>query len=190
MKIKDYSFNEFIERVKSFHGYAAPGVILGGVMVEMAYQNLPDTGLFDAICETRRCLPDAVQLLTPCTIGNGWLKIIDSGRFALTMYDKQKGNGIRVFVDAGKIGKWEHLRDWFLKLKSKAELGDEIILKQIGEAGMSLYGIQKVKVNLDNMKKESRNFGICPVCGEAYPVSNGSTCLVCQGKAAYFKLSE
>jgi formylmethanofuran dehydrogenase subunit E len=186
MKIRDYSYEKFINCVKEFHGYAAPGVILGGVMVDLAYQNLPATGLFDAVCETRRCLPDAVQLLTPCTIGNGWLKINDSGRFALTMYDKQKGDGIRVFVDAGKVEAWEHIRDWFFKLKSKSETGEELILRQIGEAGASLYGVQKVKVNLDNAKKESRKFGLCPVCGEAYPVSHGKTCMVCQGKAAYF----
>jgi formylmethanofuran dehydrogenase subunit E len=60
--------------VKSFHGYVAPGVVLGGVMVDLARRQLPPEVLFDAVCETRHCLPDAVQLLTPCTLGNGWLK--------------------------------------------------------------------------------------------------------------------
>src|SRR4030042_909993 len=127
MKIRKYSFDEFVECAKSFHGYAAPGVVLGGVMVELAYQNLPAAGLFDAICETRRCLPDSVQLLTPCTVGNGWLKIMDSGRFALTIYDKQTGDGIRVFVDSARIQPWEHIRDWVFKLKSKSETDNLLI---------------------------------------------------------------
>ena len=59
--------------------------------------------LFDAICETRNCLPDAVQLLTPCTIGNGWLKVVNVGRFALTLYDKYQGEGVRVYLDPAKV---------------------------------------------------------------------------------------
>ncbi len=38
-------------------------------------RNLPPDILFNSLCETNKCLPDAVQLLTPCTVGNGWLKV-------------------------------------------------------------------------------------------------------------------
>jgi len=31
----------------------------------------------DAIVETLRCLPDAVQLFTPCSLGNGWMRVLD-----------------------------------------------------------------------------------------------------------------
>ena len=30
MNIRNYTFEEFVERVKAFHGYEAPGVIIGG----------------------------------------------------------------------------------------------------------------------------------------------------------------
>ena len=33
MNIRNYTFEEFVERVKEFHGYSAPGVIIGGFMV-------------------------------------------------------------------------------------------------------------------------------------------------------------
>ncbi len=188
MKIRSYTFEEFLECVQSFHGYAAPGVILGGVMVDLAYRNLPEKGLFDAVCETRRCLPDSVQLLTPCTIGNGWLKVIDIGRFALAFYDKEKGGGVRVYVDAAKIERWDHLKDWFFKLKSKKETGNDLILKQVREAGVSIMGVQRITVKPDLMEKESRKFVICPVCKEAYPVSQGDKCLYCQGKSEYFNV--
>ena len=49
MTIRSYAFEEFIERVRSFHGSAAPGVVIGGFMVEMAYQHLFEEGLFDAV---------------------------------------------------------------------------------------------------------------------------------------------
>jgi formylmethanofuran dehydrogenase subunit E len=70
--------------VESFHGIAAPGVIIGGFMVDLASGSLRRNALHNVICETAKCLPDAVQLLTPCSIGNRWLKIIDVGRYALT----------------------------------------------------------------------------------------------------------
>jgi formylmethanofuran dehydrogenase subunit E len=186
MKIRSYSFEEFIERVNAFHGYAAPGVILGGVMVDLAYQNLPEKGLFDAVCETRRCLPDSVQLLTPCTIGNGWLRIIDMGRYALVFYDKETGKGIRVYIDAAKIEGWDQLKYWYFKLKPKKETDAGLILKQIQEAGASIMGVQKVNIDLGLFKKESRRFAICPVCKEAYPDSDGDKCLYCQGKLEYY----
>ena len=78
------TYDEYIEMIKAFHGTVAPGVVLGGFMVDLAYRNLPQGEYFDAISETRACLPDALQLLTPCTVGNGWLRIIDLGRFALS----------------------------------------------------------------------------------------------------------
>ena len=67
MHIGPYTFDEFSTLVESFHGSAAPGVLVGGVMVEAAKSRLPEGILFDALTETRACLPDAVQLLTPCT---------------------------------------------------------------------------------------------------------------------------
>ena len=83
MNIGPFDFDDFLQQVRSFHGNVAPGVVIGGIMVEMARSHLPEEVLFDAVCETRNCLPDAVQLLTPCSTGNGWLKVVNVGRFAL-----------------------------------------------------------------------------------------------------------
>ena len=117
--ILNHTFNEYLELVKSFHGHIAPGMILGGFMVDLAYRHLPDGEFFDAICETRACLPDAIQILTPCTIGNGWLKVIDVGRFALSFYEKYTGLGVRVFADPAKLESYPEIKGWFFKQKSK-----------------------------------------------------------------------
>ena len=117
MNIRSYTFEEYVERVRSFHGFAAPGVVIGGFMVDLAYQHLPREGLFNAVCETPKCLPDAIQLLTPCTVGNGWLTVINIGRYAMTLYDKSKGEGIRVSFDPAKIETWPEIKSWFFKLK-------------------------------------------------------------------------
>ena len=179
--IRSYTFEDYIERVTSFHGYAAPGVIIGGFMVDLAYSHLPQDGLFDALCETSKCLPDAIQLLTPCTTGNGWLTVVNVGRFALSLYDKKTGEGIRVFVDPEKINEWPEVKTWFFKLKPKKEQDYSRLIKEISEAGPDICSFQTVKVTDRFLKKSHRKeFVICPGCGEAYPIDDGPICLGCR----------
>jgi formylmethanofuran dehydrogenase subunit E len=71
IRIGTYSYDEYIHLVKSFHGNMAPGLIIGGFMVNLAMKSLPPGEFYDAICETAVCLPDSVQLLTPCTMETG-----------------------------------------------------------------------------------------------------------------------
>jgi formylmethanofuran dehydrogenase subunit E len=189
MNIRSYTFEEYIEQAQCFHGFAAPGVAVGGFMVELAYQHLNEEGLFDAICETAKCLPDAIQLLTPCTIGNGWLRIINLGRYALTLYDKYSGEGVRVFLDPPKLDRWPEIKSWFFKLKPK-EQEYPLLLEQIKEAGTSICSLQQVKVSPHFLKKQHRaGFAICPRCKEAYPITDGEICLGCQ-EVPYFISSE
>jgi formylmethanofuran dehydrogenase subunit E len=113
MKIGSYSYEEYVHLVKSFHGNLAPGLVIGGFIVDLALQNLPKGDFFDAICETPVCLPDAVQLLTPCTIGNRWMTVVDLGRFAVTLYEKQTGEGIRVYLDTQKLRQFSEIDAWY-----------------------------------------------------------------------------
>jgi formylmethanofuran dehydrogenase subunit E len=112
---RPFDIDEYFHLVRSFHGHVAPGVILGGFMVNYAKSCIPKGVLFNAICETPVCLPDAIQLLTPCTVGNDWVKITNLGRFALSLYDKDQGNGFRVFIDPKKIDGWSEIKNWFFK---------------------------------------------------------------------------
>jgi len=52
MKIGTYSYEEYVQQVISFHGAAAPGLLIGGFIVDLALKNLPEGEFFDAICET------------------------------------------------------------------------------------------------------------------------------------------
>jgi formylmethanofuran dehydrogenase subunit E len=184
---REYDFRGFMEHARDFHGYPAPGLILGGVMVDLAREKLPPGCLFDAVCETRACLPDAVQLLTLCTIGNGWLKIIDSGRFALTLYDKNDGNGVRVAMDPERLKQYPEIMAWFLKLKPKSEQDGEALLAEFERAGADLLKVESVQVDLEKFKKSHLGqIGHCPECGEPYPVRDGELCRFCAGER-YFK---
>jgi formylmethanofuran dehydrogenase subunit E len=186
MNICSYTLEEFIERVQSLHGFAAPGVVIGGFMVDLAKQHLPEEGLFNAVSETAKCLPDAIQLLTSCTVGNGWLTVINIGRYALTLYEKSNGGGIRVFLDPAKVEAWPEIKNWLFKLKPKKEQDLELLMKQIKEAGARICGIQHVTVALHLLEKKHRGDIVqCPRCNEAYPGDDGEICLACQGEYPY-----
>jgi len=190
MNIGSYSYEEYVHLVKSFHGNLAPGLIIGGFMVDLALRKLPEGEFFDALCETPVCLPDAIQILTPCTIGNGWLKIVDFGRFALSLYEKNEGQGIRVYLDSVKIESWPEIKNWFFKLKSKKEQDLQILLDQIKEAGHNILSLQEVQLQPHFLKK--RKLGqvvICALCGEAYPAKDGNLCRACQGETPYTAVS-
>lgn len=188
MNIGKYSLEEYQRIAASFHGYLAPGLLIGGIMVDRAMRELPQQEglLFDSICETAYCLPDAIQLLTPCTYGNGWLKVIETGRFALTLYDKVGGKGVRVFLDASRLEQWEAIKEWFLKLKPKKEQDSQALTTQILDAGNAIYGTQNVTVSPRLLVKRHKGaITLCPACGEAYPREHGPVCRGCQGEPIY-----
>jgi formylmethanofuran dehydrogenase subunit E len=187
MNIGTHTFEEFLARVKSFHGSIAPGIVAGGIMVDIANANLPEGEFFDVICETAHCLPDSVQLLTPCTIGNRWLKIVDTSRYALTFYNKYTGEGVRVYLDAKKLGGWPSIRSWFLKEKPKKEQSLDSILNEFEQAGTSVYTIAKVKVKPSYVTQEKKHSSIamCSSCGEAYRKDKGDVCPACSGQGPY-----
>ncbi|MFZ5572324.1 MAG: FmdE family protein [Thermodesulfobacteriota bacterium] len=183
-----YSFDSYMERVREFHGHAAPGLVIGGKMVHEALRRLPqgDDILLDALCETGNCLPDAVQLLTPCTIGNGWLKITNLFRFALTIYDKSTGEGIRVAVDAQKVRAWDEINSWFFHLKPKKDQDTGRLMEQIRTAGAEVLTVRSVRMSGRYLEKPHLGKrSICPVCREAYPAKNGPVCRACQGNSPY-----
>jgi formylmethanofuran dehydrogenase subunit E len=189
--VGEYTYEEFLDAVESFHGYRAPGVVIGGVMVDFAMQKLPSNTLFDAISETTYCLPDAIQLLTPCTTGNGWLRVFNLGRYALSLYDKYQGNGFRVFVDTQKIQAFSEINTWFFKLKPKKEQDDKLLMTQIREAGSAICSVEPVMIQPQYLQKRHKDLiASCPLCGEAYPLDHGRICRACQGQSPYLVAAE
>ncbi|MBL7212833.1 MAG: formylmethanofuran dehydrogenase subunit E family protein [Desulfobacteraceae bacterium] len=189
MDIGPYSFEEFLERASAFHGNPAPGLVIGGYMVELARSRLPQRTIFDAVVETPKCLPDAVQLLTPCSIGNGWMKVINWGLYALTLYDKYTGKGVRVWLDPERLEKWPEIRAWYLKLKPAREQDKDRLLNEMRRAGGSVCGVSPVRVKIEEFKKKSRGaIEICSVCKEGYPSNDGSVCRKCQQASPYMEI--
>jgi formylmethanofuran dehydrogenase subunit E len=177
---------QYLDRITAFHNYPAPGLIVGGFMVDAARESLPEDTLFEALCETQACLPDAVQLFTPCTVGNGWLRIKDLGRYALTLYDKYTGQGFRATMDPAKFGPFPEIAGWFLKRTPKRDQDSDRLREEIFEAGQSILSVSPVQVAPAYLGKRSKGaIAVCPSCGEAYPSMHGCVCLACKGDTPF-----
>ncbi|MDR2695203.1 MAG: FmdE family protein, partial [Deltaproteobacteria bacterium] len=189
MRIGPYSFEEFKERAAAFHGYPAPGLLLGGYMVAAAQRSLPTGVLYEAIVETTKCLPDAVQLLTPCSTGNNWMKVLKLGRYAVSLFDKHSGEGFRVHLDVQRLRDYPAITGWFLKLTAKAQQDEAQLFHEIRTAGDTVCAITPVRIHrLFLGHAHMQAIDLCPPCGEAYPREDGVICRGCQGEAPYSAL--
>jgi len=186
MRIGPYTHEEFMEEARKFHGYPAPGLLIGGYMVELARSHMPEGVLYDAISETPQCLPDAIQMLTPCTIGNGWLRIINLGLYAMSLFDKHTGKGIRVHLDADKLDPWPNIKIWLLKTRPKREQDSEQLQEEIRNAAVSILTARPVCVREDLLGRRNKGDIVrCAMCGEPHPAAFGQICRSCQGESPY-----
>ena len=184
MKIRSYKgkidIEDFLVQIKDFHGSLAPGLVLGGFMVDWAWEAMESSELLDAIVETRKCIPDAVQLLTKCSIGNGWLRILDWGKLALTLYDFETLSGARVYLDMQKLDHYPMVRAWALKEKSKKENPLEPLVDEMIKAYRDIYSCHKVKVGkiADHLSPYDAP-RTCAKCGESFRFAVGDVCPGC-----------
>jgi formylmethanofuran dehydrogenase subunit E len=192
------SFKELVEKVYAYHTKRAPGIPIGCAMVLLAQEKLGECKKIGAISETQVCLSDAIQYLTGCTIGNKYLKLKDQiGRYAMTLYSRKDGHGVRVFVDQKKINKETMPEIWkFFQRKRGPEVRDNQELRQASAkkiveefyaGNMDIFGYEQVQV-ADFEKDPVAPAICCKECGETFlSKSDGETvCLVCSGAEAYY----
>jgi len=183
-----------ILRLSEFHTYPAPGVLIGAFMVDYALELLgvtPDKKLY-GVCETPKCLPDALQVLAHITTGNNRLKVIPIGKFAITMNlpsEGPKADAIRVYVDMEKLKKYPTVDLWYAnspafdKMTMKGKLFDEIF-----SAGRNILSSERVRVPVNKKKKWTSV--TCPCCGETVPdyLIEGDRCGACGSMKYYEKI--
>lgn len=171
--------------IENFHGWKAPGLVLGLFMVDLAQELIGTQTEADAIVETRHCLPDAIQLFTPCTVGNGWMKILDWDKFALSLFDRRTQDGFRVWVDLEKMQRYPKLYKWYMRLISKKDLPLDVLLGVIIEAGRRVLSSNAITMTQDYNREKKTFINVCPVCNEAFTAAQGPICLTCQGNGYY-----
>ena len=171
-----------LAEIERFHTWKAPGLVIGLFMVDWA-QDLVGPGVeYDAVVETTHCLPDAIQLFTPCTLGNGWMKVLDWDKFALTLYDRRELGGHRVWLDLEKARAVPEIYNWYMRLVPKAALPLDALLGAITRAGRSILSARPIRMTGLHDRNKKGATGVCAGCGEAYALAQGSTCLACQGE--------
>jgi formylmethanofuran dehydrogenase subunit E len=188
----DAPLRQQILRLSEFHTYPAPGVLIGAFMVDYALDLLgvtPDKKLY-GVCETPKCLPDALQVIAHCTTGNSRLRVVPIGKFAITLNTASENptvEGVRVYVDLEKLKKFSMIANWyanspaFVKATMKGQLQEEIF-----RAGRAMLSWEKVRIPVH--KKQKWVSVTCPCCGETVPdyLIEGDRCGAC-GSMKYFE---
>jgi len=196
----DEQLLQWYDRACEFHCHRAPGLLIGIAMIDVARTELGQTqGKMNAVCESVSCLCDVTQLLTGCTIGNRYLKIHGHlGRFALTLFDRDNGNGIRVFIDLDRIDASEtpELHKFFFRQRSaevkaggpaRAESA-RIVVDEFMKVRHKVIKTQKVSVH--SYGKESKlPAARCEKCHESFLKTGEETvCEICSGNFSYFDI--
>ncbi|MDW7726711.1 MAG: FmdE family protein [Candidatus Methanoperedens sp.] len=153
------------------HGHLAPGIALGLRMSQIALQRL-DTEKGNkyliGISETARCLADAMQAATGCTLGHGNASVEDYGKLALTIGDTRTGRGVRVALRENANGFAPLMNKWMMRLgKLTHPEEDELGKKLLGMDEKYLL-IEDVEIN-KRQDFESSVIVKCSRCGELIP---------------------
>lgn len=184
---------EHFRRCIGFHTFAAPGLLIGVFMVDYALELLdpPENEKIYAVCESTKCLPDALQVIAHCTVGNGRLRVLPIGKFAITMNrpaETAQVDGIRVYLDGEKMGQYPTFALWYTKdpLFDPRTRGTALI-DEIIDAGRDLLSDERVRVKVP--KKQPWESAICTICGEMVPdnLLVDGACADCRSQSYYEK---
>lgn len=189
------TFEEYIEAA-SKDGSTRSGIVLGIRMALLALKELElevplkDHRSLVTIVETDRCLPDALQLVTGCRLGNRTLKFKDYGKMAATFADLNRDVAVRI---AARESAYRRLLDNFSGVDGEAR---EEVLRQGYETlpEEELFTHQWVKVDLpaEQLPGYRGSRAICAGCGEGIGFSREVTrggrqmCRACAGDS-YFQ---
>ncbi|MDD1712822.1 MAG: FmdE family protein, partial [Methanoregulaceae archaeon] len=164
---------DHLNKCITFHTHLAPGLVIAVFMVDYALELLDaDPGeRLHAVAETSKCVPDPLQVITRCTIGNHRLRVMPYGKFAITLNPQSEEpvvDGVRVFVDSEKAGGYSIISSWYTKdPKFNPETMVYPLLDEILKAGRQILSYERVRVKVP--KKEKWQAITCNSCGEMIP---------------------
>jgi formylmethanofuran dehydrogenase subunit E len=99
-------FEFYLKKAGDFHGHVCAGIALGTKMTLAAMKALgldPQVRNKNLIvyAEIDRCMTDAVQVITGCSLGHRSLKYVDYGKFAATFINLDTGRAVRATIREG-----------------------------------------------------------------------------------------
>jgi formylmethanofuran dehydrogenase subunit E len=176
----------FLAKAKELHGDVCPGLVLGTRLSLAALRSLhlnPTRRNRDLIVfvEIDRCMTDAVQAVTGCSLGHRNLKYVDYGKFAAVFYDGLSRRAVRASPSLG----------------SKEDV-DDIVEYYRAAPEEELVRIEEVEVGLsaDDLPGRPRSRVPCTKCGETVfdnrtiYVSGKPVCRACASGAYYRPMTE
>lgn len=173
-------YETLIQRAQELHGEICPGVIMGTRMSISAMKKLnmdplkPNDNLMVTV-EVDRCMPDAIQAITGCTVGTRTLKCLDYGKFVATFTDVETGRKIRVSAKDDKLKSIPGLWAWFeniSKLAREKNFPQVMAEKKSGIKKFSqmpddeLLLIEELEGVVAEIPGLPQKITICSVCGE------------------------
>ncbi|UXM85173.1 FmdE family protein [Methanococcus aeolicus] len=186
-KLQNPELKKQVEKVVDFHTYLSSGALIGIYMFNMAKTLLDfdtDNGdIIYATSETYACLPDAFQALGKCTIGNGKLKVNNTGKMAITVNMKQKEEGentkgVRIILDPTKTINYPRLHAWYMNLE---RIPHEEIIPILIDAGDSVYSYEFVDIDVPT--KSKKKVILCEICKEPFvKKSKDNICVNCANR--------
>ena len=96
-------FELYLKKAGDFHGHICAGIVLGTKMTLAALKalgldpRLKNKNLI-VYTEVDRCMTDAVQAITGCSLGHRSLKHIDYGKFAATFVNLESKKALRATI--------------------------------------------------------------------------------------------
>jgi formylmethanofuran dehydrogenase subunit E len=151
-------FKSYVKEVGDYHGHVCGGIITGTKLTLAALKKLGfEPGVKNkkliVYVEVDRCMTDAVQVITRCSLGHRSLKYADYGKFAASFINIETGEGVRVTI------------------KQNIERSDDIE-KQIEQIGNmpdeAIVVMQPIKIQIPETDLPGRPLekAICSQCGE------------------------
>ncbi len=186
-----------VDLAVALHGHLAPGIALGLRMSEFALAQLDmrkGNKHLIGISETARCLADAMQAATGCTMGHGNAFVEDYGKLAITIGDSRTKKGMRVALKDDAYAFSPLMKKWIMRLGKLSHEEDDELGAQLLEMDEKYFLAQKVLINRD-INFEKSVISQCKRCGEFIPESlvirkdSCVYCIACGGNA-YYELYE
>jgi formylmethanofuran dehydrogenase subunit E len=183
---------EYYIRLAAKDGNTRSGMILGIRLALVGLQELAINDLAEhhrdlvIYVETDRCLPDAIELVTGCRLGNRTLKFQDLGKMAAVFLDRRSNRTVRV---AAKESGHRRAQEMFAALEKEEAL-------QAGYRALpddDLFAKRAVRVTLapEDVPGYWAARVLCDGCGEGIAfgreslVGQRTLCRTCAGENYY-----
>lgn len=148
--------HEYYRQAGNFHGHWCPGLAIGVRAAFEAGQAL-GTQMADrhnrlqCLAESSACWLDGIQFVLGATLGNGALKIDDTGKSAFSFYNPETGESLRYYL-----------------LELPRELPKNELIDYILTAPLEEVFCQTPVLRPFPPRAEKAPELVCPLCGERF----------------------